>query len=136
MLHNSQIFTCPSCGKENPISDAVICEDSEVVSAIPVEKTSTYVRYLQHKRIYKFRRCDSCNNKIEIQKTTSTVLRYLGIGLIAIGFFTIEWLCLVGIFFIALSLFVYFLWSEITKVYPHTTFDRAKECDALVPVDS
>ena len=136
MIHNSKMFTCPSCGKEKPISEAVICEDSEVISAIPIEKNTRYVQYLQQKRIYKFRRCESCNSQIESQKITSAILRYLGVVLIAIGFFTIGWLCLVGILLLALSLLVYFLWSEITKVYPHTTFEKANECDALVPIDS
>lgn len=134
MIHHSKTFTCPSCGNEKPLSEAVICEDSEVVNAIPIEKSSRYVRYLQQKRIYKFYRCKKCNNKIEIQKTISTATRYLGLSLIAIGFFTTGWISLIGGLLIAISLLVYFLWSSITKVYPHTTFERAKECDALVPI--
>lgn len=136
MLHENKTFTCPSCGKDKPTSDAVICEDSEIVSAIPIEETSSYVRYLQQKRIYKFRRCEKCNNQIETQRTISTVSRYLGIGLIAIGYFTTGWLSLIGGLLIAISLLVYFLWSSITKVYPHTSFEKAKECNALVPFDS
>ena len=136
MLHHSNTFTCPSCGEEKPISEAVICEDSEVINAVPIEETSRYVRYLQQKRLYKFRRCEKCNSQIETQKTISTVSRYLGIGLIAIGFFTTGWLSLIGGLLIAISLLVYFLWSSITKVYPHTTFEKAKECNALVPIDT
>lgn len=136
MLHHSNTFTCPSCGEEKPISEAVICEDSEVINAVPIEETSRYVRYLQQKRLYKFRRCEKCNSQIETQKIISTVSRYLGIGLIAIGFFTTGWLSLIGGLLIAISLLVYFLWSSITKVYPHTTFEKAKECNALILFDS
>lgn len=135
MLQHSKTFICPSCGKEKPLSEAVTCEDSEVINAFPIEETSRYVRYLQQKRIYRFRRCESCNSQIETQRITCAILRYLGIGLISIGFFSIAWFCLVGILLLGLSLAVYFLWSEISKIYPHTTFERAQECDALVPID-
>lgn len=120
---NSQTFICSSCGETRSIDESVVCEDSEVIDAIPIIETSKYVRYLQQKRLYKFRRCEKCNNLIETQKTISTVSRYLGIGLIAIGFFTTGWFSLIGGLLIAISLLVYFLWSYITKVI-HTPLLR------------
>lgn len=125
-------FICPCCGEEKPLSDAVVCEGSEVVNSIPIEDTSQYVRYLQRKRIYKFRRCESCNRTIDNRETTFSLLLYIGIALIAIGFFTIDWLCLIGILFLFLSFVVLFIWKPLK--FPQT-YERAKECDALVPLD-
>ena len=136
MLHQDKTFTCPSCGKEKPLNDVVICEDSEVIQAIPIEETTSYIRYLQKKRIYKFRRCKKCNRQINTQKNLSAVLRYIGISLLVLGLFTISWISLMGILLIIFSLLVFFVWSPITKIYPHTTYDRAKECDALLPIDN
>lgn len=136
MLHLDETFTCPSCDKEKPLSDVVICEDSEVMQAIPIEETSRYVRYWEKKRIYKFRRCKKCNRQIKAQKNLSEILRYIGIGLVVLGVFSKTGIFLIGILLIIISLLVFFLWSYITKIYPHTTYDKARECDALLPIDT
>ena len=136
MLDQNQTFTCPSCGEEKSLNECVICDDSEIINSVELERTSRYVRYLQRKRLYRFRRCKKCHGQITTQNTLSTALRYLGIGLIALGCFTSGWLSLIGIVLLFISLLVYFVWSSITKVYPHTTFERAQECDALVPIDT
>lgn len=129
------LFICPTCGEQKCVEDSVVCEDSEVVESIPIYDTISESKYLQKIRKYKFYRCKSCNASIKVQSIAHTIVYILGCVAFVVGFFTETWLILTGVGVVMLSPLLFYVWSKITRKDPHTTFERAKECYALVPYD-
>lgn len=125
-------FVCPSCDKPQSTEFAIVCEDSEELNRIDL-----YTKTLVTTRKYKFYCCRKCGRAINTLQTIQTIMILVGgLGFLVGIFADMAYLAVGAIGLSILTMLVLFIWRKINKVNLHISFEKAKECYALLPYDT
>lgn len=130
-------FICPYCHKTNSTDNAIIVEEEQIVNSQVVEETYDNITFLQSKKRFCVYQCKSCARYLALTKSVFITILIVGIVLGGLGliFMDSAILFLIGLGLCVLAFCIYFIGGQITKIYPHTTYEEAKRCGALYNKD-
>ncbi len=151
MNSNTADYTCPYCRWSKSRSWSAIREEEELVNREYVGQNFNKTYYLDTKRKFNVKICPKCHKALKVRSyiiwtlfalmiiaTAVTIvvslirdlfpsdtLEHIGHGSVYVLIITVP----------ALVLF-WLLWKILGPARAHVKFDRAKNCNALAPVDS